>query len=200
MEAELMPGAFFDGVSLGASLAILYITIGVLIAMARWKAWGTEGDTLAKTLIAPNKSLDAPWPCFENRRVYCAAVSLFWPAVLAWNAFTLALFALMAAAWLGIIALNYAIDAGRSLEAAMWRNLQRTQRAAVRFLSASPERRIRWRIQRLMQKSRRLYGTIARDRIRVAAMDAKVNALTDSLPEVETGHDPYRSAKLRAVG
>lgn len=200
MEPKLMPGAFFGWVALLASLGTLYFLTGHLLAIARLRAWDAFGETFAKTIIAPVRSLDQDGPFIRNRVIYCAAVSLFWPAVLAWNIFTLAVFALTIPVALVIIAADYATDALKNAATNAWRNARQTQHAAMRFLAASPETRTRRKIWRLLSQSRRLHETMACDRIRAADMDAKVNELTDLLPVQKTGSGPYRSVKLRAVG
>lgn len=206
MEAELMlPGAIFNAVFLMVSSALLYMAIGALIAMARWKAWETKGDTLAKTLIAPVASLDRGVPYIQNSEAYHVLIAVIWPAVVTWNIFTLCVLLI----WLGMVGaaslaktaglhLKRAVDAVPLVRTTGWR-LKQVARRAVRFVTASPETRTRWKIQQLLSQSRRLYGNIARDRIRVDAANAKLNALIDSLPAQESPGGPFRSVKLRAV-
>lgn len=198
MEPTLMPGAFFDGVSLGASLAILYITIGVLIAMARWKAWETEGNTLAKILIAPlaSTSTDRARPFTQNKATYHALVALSWPTVATWNIVTLTF-------GLCTLLIAFGLERGTFLmkttvQTVVW-HLKYAARVASRYLRASPETRTRRRIQRLETRRYQLRSYIARERARVALIEERITNLSDSLPTAETGSGPYRSARLRVV-
>lgn len=205
MSSTALDMAFNDGVLNGAYFTVVYFLVGAILAVVRWHIWQRHGDTIWKTLIAPLASLEKDVPYIREEGRYVVSVAAIWPATVIWNILTL------------FATATFCIGMGLgSLGDKTWDLMKRGARAgyhhvlrpAYHFLRATPEKRaqrkILWlerRRKRLRDESSRcqyrLRGEIARNRIRLTALDRQIDDLNDSLPE--PAGEPYRSARLRAV-
>ena len=186
-----------DGILYGVYFTVVYLIAGGIIAAARWHIWQRPGDTVWKVIIAPVAQCGGDVPLIKTRDSYLIATACIWPATFAWNLVTLFILLI----WGAIYGIGGAI-------ATAWHPIKSAARAGYHFLRASPAKRAQRKILRLERRrkrlrdesSRRQYllrGEIARDRIRLTALDRKINDLSDQLPAA-TG-EPYRAARLRAV-